>query len=204
MSRENNRKIEVRRQPEQERSKDTVQVILEAAKELFGQSGVDVVSMTALASRAGLSKAVLYRYFNNKQAIVRTLAENEFADNRALIEATLAEGYETPREYLIAGITKYCQKHLDEPFRIKLRAAIHADPQLSDLDLMDSKENVVLLKDIIVSLYPELANVDLDARLLLFSELIEALVRVVAKVDKAEATKLISEYVDLFLGGIEM
>jgi len=198
-----NRSIEVRRLPGQERSKETVHVILEAAKKRFGESGIDVVSMTELAKEAGVSKAVLYRYFTNKQTIVRALAEQEFSENRVLIESILETGNVlTPKESLVAGVTEYCQRQIKEPYRIKLRAAIHADPQLSELDFMDSRNNVEILNDITLSLYPEASKHDLRARLLLFNELMDSLVRLVSRVDEEETQRLIEEFVEILVSGI--
>src|SRR6478735_4793504 len=64
-----------RRQPEQRRSRQRVESILDAAAELIAHSGVDATSMSDVADRAGIRLPSVYRYFPNKQAILQTLLE---------------------------------------------------------------------------------------------------------------------------------
>jgi AcrR family transcriptional regulator len=62
------------RLPSQDRGQRRVDSILDAAAELFGEEGVDAVSMNAIAQRAGSSVGSLYHFFPNKDAIVEALA----------------------------------------------------------------------------------------------------------------------------------
>ncbi|TQL66285.1 TetR family transcriptional regulator [Nocardioides albertanoniae] len=51
--------------------------ILDAAGELFAEQGVDRPGMDEVARAAGCSRATLYRYFENRQALVRAFAHRE-------------------------------------------------------------------------------------------------------------------------------
>ena len=51
--------------------------ILDAAGELFVQQGVDKPGMDELARAAGCSRATLYRYFENRQALIYAFAHRE-------------------------------------------------------------------------------------------------------------------------------
>ena len=62
-----------RRTPQQTRSRDRVESILVAARELIGQRGNDAVSMREIATRAGVPIASVYDYFADKNAILREL-----------------------------------------------------------------------------------------------------------------------------------
>ena len=63
-----------RRSPQQDRSRETVDRILVAAEQDIGERGVAGASTTRIASRAGLSVGALYRFFEDKAAIVDALA----------------------------------------------------------------------------------------------------------------------------------
>ena len=64
------------------RPKDTRkrQDILQAAKELFTESGFHGTSMDALAKAANVSKATLYSHFDDKDTLYRALIQDKMAD----------------------------------------------------------------------------------------------------------------------------
>ena len=195
--------IDLRRKPEQERSKDTVNTVLSAAKTLFGEYGIDVVSMTQIAKEAGMSKPALYRYFPNKQSILRELAESDFAENEQLIVNVAMTEYPSIKDQLIDGVSQYCQLHIDAPYRNKLRAAIHADPVLAELDMQDSRKNAAFFSKLILAKDPDQSKQQADIRSLLLSELLESLVRLVTRVPEDEGIQLIEEFVEMFVGELE-
>ena len=45
--------------------------IIETAKTLFAEEGIDAVSMRKIAAKSGFSQRLPYVYFKNKQAILR-------------------------------------------------------------------------------------------------------------------------------------
>ncbi len=63
-----------RRDPQQERSRETVDRILAAADVEIGECGLAAASTTRIAARAGLSVGALYRFFHDKSAIADALA----------------------------------------------------------------------------------------------------------------------------------
>ncbi|HET6709837.1 helix-turn-helix domain-containing protein, partial [Amycolatopsis sp.] len=64
--------------------------ILDAARELSAEKGLDV-TMRAVARRAGLGVATLYRHFPDRAALVVAAFEHELADCDRLGEAALAD-----------------------------------------------------------------------------------------------------------------
>lgn len=193
--------IEARRAPGQERSRATLQSIMDAAARLIGEHGLDAISMTQIAELAGMSKASLYRYFPNKQALLLALAQQSFKTHREEMQDALGSG-RNPEEMLRGGIDHYCQQHVDNPFLLHLRAAIHADPVLSDLDLKDSRENAALLSEFLSHHYPGLDQQLVQTRALLIVELLDSLARLIGRVSAKEQTKLIDEFVNLFLSDL--
>jgi len=93
--------INPRKSPAQERSRFTVEQIVQAATQVFAERGYAGATTNHIAERAGVSIGSLYQYFPNKEAILVTLAKRhvEIAGNllmglvaeRNLIETDLTE-----------------------------------------------------------------------------------------------------------------
>ncbi|MGH2864061.1 MAG: TetR/AcrR family transcriptional regulator [Solirubrobacteraceae bacterium] len=66
-----------RRQPLQARGHRTVERILTAATELILEDGIDAAAMTAIAARAGVGPASLYRFFADRDEILLRLLKTE-------------------------------------------------------------------------------------------------------------------------------
>ena len=68
-----------RRVPQQVRSRDRVERILEVAGEIVVADGVEAVTTRAIAAAAGLPVASLYQYFADKEAVLLALVERDVA-----------------------------------------------------------------------------------------------------------------------------
>lgn len=73
-------RLDLRKQPIQNRSKATVKVILLAAAQVFEVHGYAAGTTNRIASRAGVSIGTLYQYFPSKEAIAVALLEKHLAD----------------------------------------------------------------------------------------------------------------------------
>lgn len=69
-----------KKSPVQRRSKETVRQILLAAAELFGEQGVANVTTNDIADRAGIPIGSVYSYFEDKNAIITSLAELYYSE----------------------------------------------------------------------------------------------------------------------------
>lgn len=69
-----------RRAPVQERSRQTVTRILDAAAAIADEQGVDAATTRAIADRAGVSYPSLYRFFADRDAILGEVLERQCAD----------------------------------------------------------------------------------------------------------------------------
>jgi AcrR family transcriptional regulator len=79
-------RVTPRKQPRQERSRETVRAILEAAARVFAERGSEGATTDAIAARAGVSIGSLYQYFPSKQALLATLAACHRLETRAALE----------------------------------------------------------------------------------------------------------------------
>jgi AcrR family transcriptional regulator len=64
-----------RKQPLQERSRLTVNTILQASTQILNQIGLEDLSTNKIAQKAGISIGSLYQYFPNKESIIAALLE---------------------------------------------------------------------------------------------------------------------------------
>ena len=105
-----------RKTPRQERSKQTVAVIMEAVAQVLIRHGYENTTTARVAERAGTSVGSLYQYFPNKEALVAALVE-EHAD-KILVEMRIAiveTQHVTLADGLRAMIRAAADAHLSNP-----------------------------------------------------------------------------------------
>src|SRR5690606_1496741 len=91
--------------------------ILDAAAELFAEQGVTTVGMADIAKAAGCSRATLYRYFDNRQAVRVAFVHRE---TRRIV-ARLAEqvrDIDDPAERVIAAMLGAVEQVRADPLLI--------------------------------------------------------------------------------------
>lgn len=76
----------LRRQPTQQRSRERVQRILDAAADLLEEGGYPALTTTAIAARADVSIGSLYQFFSNVDAIVTELVRGWVAGFDQIME----------------------------------------------------------------------------------------------------------------------
>ena len=98
-----------RRNPNQARSRDKLELIYEASIRILNKQGLEGLTTNRIAEVAGISIGTLYQYFSNKQEILVALGQRE-------VDAT------------IARITELFFQPSDEPDKLRLlvRAFLNA------------------------------------------------------------------------------
>ncbi len=110
------------------------EAILEAALALFAEKGVDAATTREIAERAGTSEGNLYRHFDGKDDLARTLFETtarRFAD----VLETEARDEDDPRarlDTLIRGVFTFAEDH---PAAFSFLLASHPSHIPKDRDL---------------------------------------------------------------------
>jgi AcrR family transcriptional regulator len=77
--------------PRQERSRATVEAILQATADILTRHGYARLTTNRIAERAGVNIASLYQYFPSKEAIVAELRRRHGSEQRAAVRRVLAE-----------------------------------------------------------------------------------------------------------------
>jgi AcrR family transcriptional regulator len=95
--------VERRRVPQQQRSGDRVDAILAAARSLLQEHDPADLSTRAVASRAGVSPATVYRYFSDMDEIVDAL----LVEHATIAEATVADALERSRHRTVGGVFEH-------------------------------------------------------------------------------------------------
>ena len=95
-----------RRQPVQERSRQTVARILDAAEALIDEGGVEAVTTRAVADRAGVTYPSLYRFFADREEILDQLVTHHLA-------ALDAQAVAAERTWQITSVRDVIDRELD-------------------------------------------------------------------------------------------
>ncbi len=82
------------------------ELILAAARELVGTEGLAALSLRRLAAGLGVTAPALYAYFGSKDELLAALADEEFGELVAAIEASAA-GRTDPIERIVAQSHAY-------------------------------------------------------------------------------------------------
>ncbi|MGW4525583.1 TetR family transcriptional regulator [Amycolatopsis sp. NPDC004378] len=81
----------LRRVPRQERSRQKLAKVLEAADRLLAEDGVEALTTTRVAAAAGVSVGALYQYLPDRDAITEALADGYLARLEDLMTAFAAQ-----------------------------------------------------------------------------------------------------------------
>lgn len=74
----------MRRNPKQERSQQSLQIIFQAAEKLLSKYGLSQFTTRKLAEVSGFSVGLIYQYFSNKDAVLKAMA---LACNNKIIDS---------------------------------------------------------------------------------------------------------------------
>jgi AcrR family transcriptional regulator len=87
-----------RKRASQERSRATVDALIEATARILVRDGFDRASTNRIAQEAGVSVGSLYQYYPGKEALVAAVAERHAEELMAVVREALAEVADQPLE----------------------------------------------------------------------------------------------------------
>jgi AcrR family transcriptional regulator len=189
-------RIKLRRQPQQERSIQRVDLILSAAADLIAAKGVNAMKMTELAAMAGIPIGSVYQYFPEKAAIVRALFDRHAAtiQTKTLTAFTSVQSLDHALDLICGTIDWYYQEYRGDPAYLGVWMGTETDQDLLRLNIQHSMRVAEIFHRSIRHLIPEKSRIDIQARSHIFSHLIGASIRLAVMSDDELARRMLAEW----------
>jgi AcrR family transcriptional regulator len=133
----------LRRSPKQDRSRERVEEILGAAKQLIGEKGIDAVKMREIAALAGGPISSLYQYFPNKSSIVSMLHNQWISELDSVLETGLekARDLEELCNAAVSMLEYYYQRIVEDPAILDMINAVQADKSSKGADIAATRRH---------------------------------------------------------------
>jgi AcrR family transcriptional regulator len=185
-----------RKTPTQQRSRERVERMLAAARELIAEQGSDALRMSEVAERAGVSIGSLYQFFPDKTAIIGTLVERYNEAGRRCI----ADGLENVaseddmRRAFSALIDIYYRIFLEEPVMRDIWFGAQADKALREAQLSDSRRNGAIVAEALKRIRPDADPEMLETSAFIAMHLGEEAMRLAISVPRTEGDALVQAY----------
>lgn len=104
------------------KSEATRSAILDAALEVFAESGYRSGSLRDVAGRVGMSEAGLLHHFRNKSILLQAVLDHRDEQSRALVDFEVADGVEALR-----GMVALARKNASTPGVVELYCTLSAE-----------------------------------------------------------------------------
>ncbi|HWM71993.1 MAG TPA: TetR/AcrR family transcriptional regulator [Steroidobacteraceae bacterium] len=165
-----------RKNASQDRSRATVDALIEATARILVREGFDRASTNRIAEVAGVSVGSLYQYFPGKEALVAAVIERHHQELMRLVRGALAEVASQPiaravRRLVAAAIEAH---RIDPKLHRVLAEQIPRTGRLENVERFN-RENFVLFRTFLEEHSDELRVVDLDLAAFVCVTSIEAL-----------------------------
>lgn len=165
-----------RKNPAQERSRATVDALIEATARILVKEGFDKASTNRIAEKAGVSIGSLYQYFPSKEALVAAVIDRHNQELMQVVHAALAEVAALPIEEAVRRLVAVAiEAHRIDP---KLhRVLAEQIPRTGRLERVETfnRETYALFRAYLEGRRDELRNVDLHLAAFVCVTSIEAL-----------------------------
>jgi AcrR family transcriptional regulator len=165
-----------RKQASQERSRATVDALIEATARILVREGFDKASTNRIAEEAGVSIGSLYQYYPSKEALVAAVIDRHNQELMQLVRAALAQVAALPIEQAVRKIVAVAiDAHRIDP---KLhRVLAEQIPRTGRLEKVEAfnREYYALFRDYLEGHRDELRTLDLGLAAFVCVTSIEAL-----------------------------
>lgn len=167
--------IKPRKNALQERSRATVDALVEATARVLVREGFEKTSTNRIAEIAGVSVGSLYQYFPSKEALVATVIERHNEKIMGLVRTTLAEITDMPIEKAMRRlVTVAIDAHRINPELHRVLA--EQIPRAGKLDVEAFNREVhTLVRAYFNSHRKEMRKIDLDVATFICVSTIEAI-----------------------------
>lgn len=185
------------REPTQQRSRERVDAILEAAAELIAERGAGELPMRELAARAGVPIGTIYQFFPDRNAILARLIAGYFERMDQQVEQRFADASDvddvlTATDDLIAFLHRALA---DDPALVDIWTGVQASKAVRHLDLESSRRNAQRVFQAVRPLVGrEHADEQLRTACFMICDLHGATMRTALGMPRAEGDRLMREF----------
>ncbi len=191
--------MEPKTQPSQDRSRQTYEAILQASGELLAEVGIENFSTNLICKRAALTPPALYRYFPNKYALLRALAERLMNAQDAAVYAWIERG--GLEASTIEGMFENNRAILNEVIRVTdtfpgglwILRAMRAVPLMREVRIRSSDTVADRIFQSLVERYPETAPERLRRAAWLTTEVSNSVVEMVLEDPERDSHQSVEE-----------
>lgn len=165
-----------RKKASQDRSRATVDALVEATARILVKEGFDKASTNRIAEVAGVSVGSLYQYFPSKEALVVAVIDRHIHAAMQLVRSALSEVAAQPIEHAIPRIVAVAIRahRIDPKLHRVLTEQIPRTGQLKNVEAFN-REYFALFREYLAKRQSDLRPVDLDLAVYVCVTSIEAL-----------------------------
>ena len=165
-----------RKHASQERSRATVDALIEATARILVREGFDRASTNRIAEEAGVSVGSLYQYYPSKEALVGAVIDRHNQKTMRVVRGALAEVADQPVETAVRALVAVAIKahRIDPKLHRVLTEQIPRTGRLANVAAFN-RENYVRFKAYLEAHADEVRSVDLGLAAFLCVTCIEAL-----------------------------
>lgn len=186
-----------------ERAQTQCNRILDAAERCFIRHGFHAASMASIAETAGMSAGLIYRYFENKRAIILAIIERQLQEKRANIASLQTSSDLAGRiDQLFAGWRESDPRAMNPVLFLEMSAEASRDPEiaraLGNADRLSRSDFSAWLKQLAAKSGRKVTDREIERRSFALQCFIEGmLIRVVREPDLDPA--VLARSVEMFL-----
>jgi AcrR family transcriptional regulator len=160
----------------QQRSRATVDALVEATARILVKEGFDKASTNRIAEKAGVSVGSLYQYYPSKEALVAAVIDRHNHEVMRVVRGALADAASLPIEQAVRRIVAVAiEAHRVDPRLHRVLAEqIPRTGRLADVEVF-SRENFALFRAYLEDHRDELGVADLELAAFVCVTSIEAL-----------------------------
>ncbi|GAB7146578.1 TetR/AcrR family transcriptional regulator [Mycobacterium riyadhense] len=192
-----------RKTPAQERSRETVRRILDAAARVLKERGYGGASTNRIAAAAGISPGSLYQYFPNKDAILKAMVADYAEQLQDEVSTKLHDLFKSDgdRLALVPEAVRICVDTMFERPEILLVISGQL-PGYSAADVIKPVEELIseLIKGYMMAVPNPPVDLDVDGATWVIVQLLEVPIRYVVERPPIDKDVFINELTRLVLG----
>lgn len=150
---------------------EKTKLILDTALELFAENGFHQTSISNITRKAGISKGLLYNYFESKEAVVRSIIQTGY--NEAYSNLDLNGDHSLARDEFVNFLRITFRSVRENPKFWKLYSALVMQPGIQDLVMAEYGEKAQEIQKLMINFLIAAGSISPEKDLMVMTSLIK-------------------------------